>query len=133
MGYSADSYVVFGIVLKKTDLIKTVKTRSCSHDMKENDNFCSVCGKPKFHNSTDNLIEDAMCSKGLSVFYSDYSSPNAILGYSLKGRSENGDDEFFKINEVTLEMQESLINFINDNNLPLTKQPSTYIFTYHSY
>ncbi len=131
MGYSAYSYVVFGVKTSIESIKKTTKQRSCGHDVQSHMKFCPECGEPNTTEKTVYLLDYSMEKEGLSYFYSDPNNRQEIvIGFQL-GFS---DQDFSEVSSIKSYMDKEIIQFCKDNNLPFTeKHCKTYVMTYHSY
>lgn len=139
MGYSAYSYVIYGIEVKRSDLTSDGVKRGCSHP-ETSSKFCGECGKPMFVHVEKSLIPalvDQQDSKNLSLYYPDHEAftrPNekAILGYCLGRTSYDHDTSV--IGNITPEMTKEIFNFCKENHIACdTKDLHTFVMTYHSY
>ncbi len=132
MGYSAYSYLVFGIKTNLNSVKKTSKERACSHDVQSNMKFCPECGKPTFTEKTVSIL-DSMEKNILSYFYSDpENKSDIILGFQLGGTDYKND--ISEVMPITPNMIEEIMQFCKENNLPYKEnQCKTYVMTYHSY
>lgn len=139
MGYSAYSYVVYGIRVKHSDLTFEEVERGCSHPETKS-KFCGECGKPMFVHTEYSLIpalEEQQHQGMLSIYYSDherFTRPNheAILGYCLGRTSYERDCSI--VRNISDEMTKNIFDFCKEHRIACdTKDLHTFVMTYHSY
>lgn len=149
MGYSAESKVVYGLVINLTELSLSnkQKKRGCSHHLdSKSAKFCSECGKPTWIEVPGSILDDIQIeSQNYSLNATDsniefsYFTPNAdtdegILGFRVIKNYSYNNPTFLPVIQPTEEMKNFLIQICQQYNIPFEEDDfKVYSYLYESY
>lgn len=137
MGLDVYAKVVFGKIVDRNSIIQTQKIRTCSHQTNKNNKFCPECGQPMW-TEKQSIMLDCNEKDQLSYFYTDYENQEqVVVGFILGETSSHRNNNlqpFFKVENVTAQMKQELIDFFAQQETTLNEDDfEIYVFNYFSY